>query len=347
MKVYKYRYGSKRDLESLKNDYFYAPLASALNDPFENLFSSDDFHMLVDSVSENLGGNIEPVRKQFNILCEQLKNVGIYSLSKHALDELLWAYYADSHSGFCIEYELDQLIKFIKPAGHFEVDYKNDIPKLTFDSLLGGKSDQLNELLKLATGTKSKAWIHEQEVRITMNNYGRVDYDYRAIKAIYFGLRMPKTNKELEELKHGELPDSLKKVSQEQVMSDLRGRGIKYYELSLIPKTYKLESIPIEDIYSDSNRYKCDPKFIDTSLIDYNEYGWNVSKEYFNKVSEIISREPKFYALNSIHIASQKSKEKNEPIIFAGYFYKEDSWEQIKNYWTLSEIDKLYVELDI
>ena len=239
-------------------------------------------------------------------------------------------------------------VKFIKPAGYFEVGYKNDIPKLTYDSLLGSKSDQLNELLKLAIGTKSEAWTHEQEIRIIMNTYGRVDYDHRAIKAIYFGLRMPKTNQELEDLKQGELPDSLEKVSQEQVMSDLRGRGINYYQLGLKPNTYKLEAILIKDVFSDTNKYKCEPKFIDTTLIDYsNEYGWNVPKEYFNKVVDIVSREPKFYALNSIHIANQNSKERNEPIIFAGYRYKEDSYEQIKYYWTLSEIDKIYAELDI
>ena len=43
MKLYKYRYGSKRDLESLQNDYFYAPHPSKLNDPSENLF--DDNHL--------------------------------------------------------------------------------------------------------------------------------------------------------------------------------------------------------------------------------------------------------------------------------------------------------------
>lgn len=47
MKVYKYRYGSKRDLESLQKDYFYAPHPSKLNDPCENLFETKDVQQVL------------------------------------------------------------------------------------------------------------------------------------------------------------------------------------------------------------------------------------------------------------------------------------------------------------
>ena len=36
--------------------------------------------------------------------------VGIYSLSRTPLDELMWAHYGNSHASFCIEYDLDRLI---------------------------------------------------------------------------------------------------------------------------------------------------------------------------------------------------------------------------------------------
>jgi hypothetical protein len=38
MNVYKYRFGSKRDLDSLQQNYFYAPNSLELNDPYEGIF---------------------------------------------------------------------------------------------------------------------------------------------------------------------------------------------------------------------------------------------------------------------------------------------------------------------
>ena len=42
------------------------------------------------------------------------KKIGIYSLSKTFIDELLWAHYGNSHKGFCIEYDLDILLNSFK-----------------------------------------------------------------------------------------------------------------------------------------------------------------------------------------------------------------------------------------
>jgi len=42
------------------------------------------------------------------------KKIGIFSLSKKYDDELLWAHYANSHKGFCIEYDLEILLKLFE-----------------------------------------------------------------------------------------------------------------------------------------------------------------------------------------------------------------------------------------
>lgn len=63
--------------------------------------------------------------------------------------------------------------------------------------LIRGNTESVRETLKLTSGTKSKKWKHEDEIRIIMDNFGKVEYDFRAVKAIYFGLRMPKTQQDL------------------------------------------------------------------------------------------------------------------------------------------------------
>jgi len=271
--------------------------------------------------------------------------VGIYSLSKTVLDELLWAYYANSHTGFCIEYDLEQLGELTKIAGSFDVIYERSIPQITFDDLIGVQSDVI-KILQLTSGSKSKRWQHEDEIRVIMDYFGKVEYDFRAVKAIYFGLRMPKKWQDLYE-DNEKLPDHLSQVCQEQVMQVLKGRGIKYYQIILKPNSYEFDYIKVEDLYKDAKKYKAEIKILDKSCIDYNGYGWNIDPGYFDKVAEITCREPYFYKLNSIHISKEKSIERNEPIIFSGFYKAENDWEQIKRYFSLDEIDKIYKDLDI
>ncbi len=347
MKVYKYRYGSERDLESLKQDYFYAPHPSKLNDPCENLFDIRNIEQALVELTNTSSVCTKGLSDSFFALVAQIQEkVGIYSLSKTVLDELLWAYYADSHTGFCIEYELEKLSELNKIACSFDVIYQDFIPKIKFDMLIQSGADNIVETLKLTSGTKSKRWQHEDEIRIIMDNFGKVEYDFRAVKAIYFGLKMPKTRKDLHQ-DNEVLPDYLSKVCQEQIMEVLKGRNIKYYQMVLKSNSYKFDYTEIEDLFKDSDKYKAVVKFLDKTYIDYNGYGWDIEPSYFDKVAEIISREPYFYELNSIHVSKEQSVLKKEPIIFAGFFKDENNFSQIKRYFSLTEIDQIFKQLDI
>lgn len=339
MKVYKYRYGSQRDLESLKQDYFYAPHPSKLNDPCENLFDVAGIEQTLAQLASMSSVPTKMLSESFFTLFTQIKeNVGIYSLSKTVLDELLWAYYSNSHTGFCIEYDLEKLGELTKIAGSFDVLYEHNIPQITLDDLIGVQSDVI-KILQLTSGTKSKRWQHEDEIRIIMDYFGKVEYDFRAVKAIYFGLRMPKTQQDLH--------DNLSQVSQEQVMEVLKGRNIKYYQMVLMPNSYEFEYVEIEDLFKDSPKYKSNIKSIDKSLIDYNDYGWGVEKQYFDKVAEVIRCDPYFEKLDSIFISSSESKSRNEPIIYVGFYRSGNDLLPNKRYWTLTQIDELYKEINL
>lgn len=225
MKVYKYRYGSKRDLETLASMKLFAPNRNKLNDPCEGVF--------VDEIVSDKGNSLHPYfRKQFKIFYEECENIGIYSLSKTPIDELLWAYYANSHNGFCIEYDLDELLKINDLKTYFDVNY-GDINKLNFGSAFFYNS--INKLLKLILGNKSNAWIHEDEIRVLTESSGLKEISEDAITGIYFGLRMP------------ERSDKDTVVSQNDVMFALKNKKIKFYKMYLEPDSYLLNFNEIEN----------------------------------------------------------------------------------------------------
>ena len=107
---YKYRAnfadekGNRRDTDSLIKGELYAPKMKDLNDPFE--------------------GSVElPLSQEHEHwvtpLLQESYRAGVYSMSKrkeeeeYPCNELLWAHYANSHKGFCIEYDLDELDTFL------------------------------------------------------------------------------------------------------------------------------------------------------------------------------------------------------------------------------------------
>ncbi len=119
MRVFKYRGGDeeifKRDLFAIEKNYFWGSNFKQLNDPYETLISSDKFKSItktfVKLVSKNSEQELEKVHEALDNVINRGKEIGIYSLSATYNDELLWAHYANSHQGFCIEYDLDLLLE--------------------------------------------------------------------------------------------------------------------------------------------------------------------------------------------------------------------------------------------
>ena len=75
------------------------------------------------------------LKDSFSRFYEDIKSYGIYSLSKTAIDELLWAYYANSHQGFCIEYDQEVLLQIKNIQTYCVMEYGDDLPKLNFNSV--------------------------------------------------------------------------------------------------------------------------------------------------------------------------------------------------------------------
>ncbi len=82
------------------------------------------------------------------------KKSGVYSLSKDYKNELLWAYYADSHKGFCIEYDYDILKQYpCNEDNFFDVKYSKNVPIINLGIIFD------ISILKKSLVTKSLSWI--------------------------------------------------------------------------------------------------------------------------------------------------------------------------------------------
>lgn len=242
MKVYKYRATGKnleRDLNSIAENYFYAPNAEKLNDPCETLVLSDRFKNQTKLIGKIFGRkskeSIINLHSAIDDFVSTKKDIGIYSLSKSYNDELLWVHYANNHQGFCIEYDFDILMdkNSFYNFYSFDVDYSSQPPQIEIRDVSSGDNMML---LKKIVGTKSQKWSYEREIRIITDKYGEHDYNYSAVKAIYFGFRMPEIDKN-------------------KIMKQLAGRGLKYYQINLIEDSYSFTKEQIPDMFEHSKKY--------------------------------------------------------------------------------------------
>jgi len=337
MIVYKYRGGDneifKRDLDALTNDYFWASSVDELNDPCETLIDTDNFKKQIKKTLRILKKDTPQINESFRILCEELDNVvnrdiGIFSLSKTNLDELLWAHYANSHKGFCVAYDLEKLTEnnSIKKYYPFHVKYSNKPPCVSVSDMYK-LSDDLTKssLIQKFTSIKSKKWINEQEVRIITDKWGKQPYDYRALKSIYFGMRMSNTEKE-------------------NIIYELRGRGITYYQIYLEDKTYKFYHNPVQDKYSDSDQYLYKLATVSESAVIESD----VKKEnikfipFLYDAIEIARREPYCEHVYYSEFSFTKSK-KNNPVIFVNC--KKSNNDYANYYYTIDEIIEKFREV--
>lgn len=225
MKLYKYRADIYRDLLTLVNNQIYAPTAQNLNDPAETIVNDSKMYEVFNLI-EKSGLPINIAKDNYaKIIAQARTKLGIFSLSKTVFNELLWAYYTNGHKGFCIEYDFEKLQKSLPKEqlhGIFSVQYKNDTPEFSMNSITYNLVDD-TQFIKCLIATKSTAWEREEEIRITLYSSGLFGISPESVTGIYFGLRMPESDKEL-------------------VKNSLKGRSIKYYQMKLKPNSYLLEA---------------------------------------------------------------------------------------------------------
>ena len=193
--LYSFRGTSDYVINDIKEQTLSFQLPSKFNDPLDTLLFkwldfkinaiSDDeikqeFYYLLKRVSEHMRVRCF-VKPKDNINQKQLLEV-------ERIHPLMWAHYADSHKGICIQYRFKKKY-FIQDSSTLsfrrvkEETYTNDIPNL---------HEGIN--ISDALFTKSKVWEYEDEVRILdfdINEKNDVKLQKNnedvVIEAIYFG----------------------------------------------------------------------------------------------------------------------------------------------------------------
>lgn len=167
------------------------------------------------------------IQKDFNRLrLEKLSKIGVCCFSKNNTNLLMWAHYADSHKGICIEFD-EKYMPFSKA---FNVQYESNIPELNTDLLF--ENEENPEFIQKLLSFKSTDWKDEQEMRIlhqeTNKNYY---YPIESLKAIYFGLKANSSDVEM-------ICSIIKSKTQ----------NVKFFQMNYIDKKFGIE--PIQFFYS-------------------------------------------------------------------------------------------------
>ncbi len=115
-----------------------------------------------------------------------LKKRGVCCFSENRDDLLMWAHYADSHRGFCLEFDTS-FAPFSEQNRFRPIDYRVTLPALDLKRLAERDHDQLLEFLH----TKASCWKYEREWRALHREPNtKFGYDRAALNSIYFGAKM-------------------------------------------------------------------------------------------------------------------------------------------------------------
>jgi Protein of unknown function (DUF2971). len=222
--LYKFKsFDEKGYYKDILNNKLYFPSPKELNDPFDSkinirydLCSEEELydiglktnpHLPIKQRSEWARTKAKEIKnqsteerdKQNKELSENRNSkAGVFSLTaENYCNLLMWSHYADSHKGFCLEFDVQSIREFIIkyfieyyfPLVFNIVKYSDEMPKI-----IPG-TDNYAKRMDDALFTKSKYWKHENEWRIIFWNIERreIEIPCEIIKSIYFGLSADET----------------------------------------------------------------------------------------------------------------------------------------------------------
>lgn len=213
-KLYKYRSTSskgalERLLDIVQNSQIYLSSPKDFNDPFDCVppvrcvLSDEEFaNYLVaemrrrypqystEQIQHHLhhvigNGELDPRQEPLaSIAQKQVRDelfycLGVFCASEKNNDVLMWAHYADSHRGVCLEFNGNSGIMRLAK----KVNYSEMRPTIRLLDKVGKGSSQVIE----ATLAKSPHWAYEKEWRIVHPEPGPMPFDPDDLTGIIFG----------------------------------------------------------------------------------------------------------------------------------------------------------------
>lgn len=150
----------------------------------ELLASKDDFFAKIESIATFSGVDIprSEIARVYSLLDDGIKQiriglgkqVGIECFTQSPTDILMWSYYADKHTGICVEYDFSKLFFSLPNAFLFPVYYSESRPLLNLEAIYNPETKQIcnDRAVEAFPGlmwswiTKSLEWDREKEWRL-------------------------------------------------------------------------------------------------------------------------------------------------------------------------------------
>ncbi len=169
MKLYKFK--SLKEFEYvadiIMNNRLYSADFKNLNDPMEGVFYSS-------TKKKNIVMNITESRQKQRVC----------SLSRKYNNPLLWAHYADSFRGVCIEIEVDESIVTLH-----DINYTHEAPTVIYDrddKFMGELLPDPEEWAVRSLTRKFEEWSYEKEIRILNNSSSSyIEVGIRVVSVIF------------------------------------------------------------------------------------------------------------------------------------------------------------------
>lgn len=214
------------------------------NGVFSKVFL-EDLHTLYLSSNGNLNDIFEGIPDEGDSFLTPEKRLMVLSKTAYIKcfteknnNNLMWAHYADSYKGICVEYDIKRITDEEVLKSLFPVVYSKERDVFVSSDLLAAYFRGDKELLatKDSKGVflqKLFDWRDEKEWRICKMNHSLseevgVKFEFPYISAIYTGIRTPKED-------FDELKVLINKYEEKY------NYKIKLYKMKMIDKTYDLE----------------------------------------------------------------------------------------------------------
>lgn len=185
-------------LDIFRNKELYFAQRDQLNDPFE--FKVYPSTVPVEHIVQNAPDGCfnqaftrEELQKKLTeadaikFICQSIDDVmgekGIKCFTPHPDKLLMWAHYAASHTGLCLEFDVMECPDYFSYP--IKVIYKQEYPKIDFSS----KNER-----EMMYSVKSDDWAYEDEIRVIKLKSKTYPFPPKTLKSVIFGCRASKDN---------------------------------------------------------------------------------------------------------------------------------------------------------
>jgi hypothetical protein len=159
--------------------------------------------LLAQKINPTLAKATEDVQQYINSVEEKifLKTAKLFLIGCLCTDyknRLMWSHYADSHRGFCVEYDYSQVDGKTLKNLPMPIVYSSKRPLVPWAPVFDNSKENINEACnKLTLGllTKDSAWEYENEWRILINASDNPELVMPKISCIYLGAAIEEKNK--------------------------------------------------------------------------------------------------------------------------------------------------------